>query len=267
MCHSHLPGRTRAPGAPARGHPAQAQGTREGAGPARGAVAARPHGRSLPSRLLRGPGRAGPCAHPHPRRRRHYRVEVEHGAHQDEEESDGKDGEVQHGRAGPGRRERRLGPTPRAAGGAGRGGPGRAGLGTVTGRYGEPSAAAAGLQLHPARRGLPGPLPAAHQELPRGVSAAPGAAGARPRALPRLQAFSPFSSPRKVKRVLFVPYALHDRDAYARTAREKFESLGKAGPPRAPSPCGSRCGTVAFWHERAAGRAPADRWCKKGLRR
>ncbi|KAI6065030.1 Alpha-aspartyl dipeptidase-like protein [Aix galericulata] len=30
----------------------------------------------------------------------------------------------------------------------------------------------------------------------------------------------------KVKRVLFVPYALHDRDAYARTAREKFESLG-----------------------------------------
>ncbi|NWU21860.1 PEPE dipeptidase, partial [Dyaphorophyia castanea] len=31
---------------------------------------------------------------------------------------------------------------------------------------------------------------------------------------------------RKVKRVLFIPYALHDRDAYARTAREKFESLG-----------------------------------------
>ncbi|XP_059822087.1 alpha-aspartyl dipeptidase-like [Hypanus sabinus] len=30
----------------------------------------------------------------------------------------------------------------------------------------------------------------------------------------------------KVKRVLFVPYALHDRDAYAKTAREKFESLG-----------------------------------------
>uniref|UniRef100_A0A8V0ZGF8 Uncharacterized protein n=1 Tax=Gallus gallus TaxID=9031 RepID=A0A8V0ZGF8_CHICK len=30
----------------------------------------------------------------------------------------------------------------------------------------------------------------------------------------------------KVKRVLFVPYALHDRDAYARTAREKFASLG-----------------------------------------
>lgn len=35
-----------------------------------------------------------------------------------------------------------------------------------------------------------------------------------------------------MKRVLFVPYALHDRDAYARTAREKFESLGKAGRPR-----------------------------------
>ncbi|XP_074155103.1 alpha-aspartyl dipeptidase-like [Sminthopsis crassicaudata] len=29
-----------------------------------------------------------------------------------------------------------------------------------------------------------------------------------------------------VKRVLFIPYALHDRDAYAKTAREKFESLG-----------------------------------------
>uniref|UniRef100_A0A8D2QK78 Alpha-aspartyl dipeptidase n=1 Tax=Zonotrichia albicollis TaxID=44394 RepID=A0A8D2QK78_ZONAL len=29
-----------------------------------------------------------------------------------------------------------------------------------------------------------------------------------------------------VRRVLFIPYALHDRDAYARTAREKFESLG-----------------------------------------
>nr|DBA20082.1 TPA: hypothetical protein GDO54_015820 [Pyxicephalus adspersus] len=30
----------------------------------------------------------------------------------------------------------------------------------------------------------------------------------------------------QVKRVLFVPYALHDRDDYARTARKKFESLG-----------------------------------------
>ena len=29
-----------------------------------------------------------------------------------------------------------------------------------------------------------------------------------------------------VKRVLFVPYALHDRDAYAKTARDKFKSLG-----------------------------------------
>ncbi|KAJ6665283.1 hypothetical protein lerEdw1_004332 [Lerista edwardsae] len=29
-----------------------------------------------------------------------------------------------------------------------------------------------------------------------------------------------------LRRVLFVPYALHDRDAYAKTAREKFESLG-----------------------------------------
>ncbi|XP_046903323.1 alpha-aspartyl dipeptidase-like isoform X1 [Hypomesus transpacificus] len=29
-----------------------------------------------------------------------------------------------------------------------------------------------------------------------------------------------------VKRVLFVPYALHDRDAYVKTARDKFRSLG-----------------------------------------
>ncbi|NP_001079269.1 alpha-aspartyl dipeptidase isoform X1 [Xenopus laevis] len=30
----------------------------------------------------------------------------------------------------------------------------------------------------------------------------------------------------QVKRVLFIPYALHDRDAYAKTARQKFEALG-----------------------------------------
>ncbi|XP_030065923.1 alpha-aspartyl dipeptidase isoform X2 [Microcaecilia unicolor] len=30
----------------------------------------------------------------------------------------------------------------------------------------------------------------------------------------------------RVKKVLFVPYALHDRDAYAQKARTKFESLG-----------------------------------------
>lgn len=42
--------------------------------------------------------------------------------------------------------------------------------------------------------------------------------------------------------MLFVPYALHDRDGYARTAREKFESLGKAGPPRAAA-AGARAGT------------------------
>lgn len=29
-----------------------------------------------------------------------------------------------------------------------------------------------------------------------------------------------------VKKVLFVPYALHDRDAYTKTARDKFKSLG-----------------------------------------
>ncbi|XP_056321159.1 alpha-aspartyl dipeptidase-like isoform X2 [Danio aesculapii] len=31
---------------------------------------------------------------------------------------------------------------------------------------------------------------------------------------------------KEVKRVLFVPYALHDRDAYTKTARDKFKSLG-----------------------------------------
>lgn len=31
---------------------------------------------------------------------------------------------------------------------------------------------------------------------------------------------------KNVKRVLFVPYALHDRDAYTKTARNKFRTLG-----------------------------------------
>uniref|UniRef100_A0A3Q2TXF3 dipeptidase E n=1 Tax=Fundulus heteroclitus TaxID=8078 RepID=A0A3Q2TXF3_FUNHE len=31
---------------------------------------------------------------------------------------------------------------------------------------------------------------------------------------------------KNVKRVLFVPYALHDRDAYTKTARNKFKTLG-----------------------------------------
>lgn len=30
----------------------------------------------------------------------------------------------------------------------------------------------------------------------------------------------------KVKTVLFVPYALHDRDAYAATAREAYTEMG-----------------------------------------
>ncbi|XP_069839471.1 alpha-aspartyl dipeptidase-like isoform X2 [Dendropsophus ebraccatus] len=33
---------------------------------------------------------------------------------------------------------------------------------------------------------------------------------------------------KQVKRVLFIPYALHDRDEYAKIARQKFESLGYA---------------------------------------
>uniref|UniRef100_A0A672TME1 dipeptidase E n=1 Tax=Strigops habroptila TaxID=2489341 RepID=A0A672TME1_STRHB len=130
------------------------------------------------------------------------------------------------GGCGSGGRAPPRGP-PAGQEGAGRAAPGREGCGCThrPRRHGGPEAAAAGVQLHPARRGVPGPLPGAHQELPRGVSAArglrdPDSAAARPskRSLPPL--------PRKVKRVLFVPYALHDRDAYARTARAKFESLG-----------------------------------------
>uniref|UniRef100_A0A8B9JKT8 Si:dkey-69o16.5 n=1 Tax=Astyanax mexicanus TaxID=7994 RepID=A0A8B9JKT8_ASTMX len=30
----------------------------------------------------------------------------------------------------------------------------------------------------------------------------------------------------QVKRILFVPYALHDRDAYTKTARDKLQTLG-----------------------------------------
>ncbi|KAI4790348.1 hypothetical protein KUCAC02_034689, partial [Chaenocephalus aceratus] len=43
---------------------------------------------------------------------------------------------------------------------------------------------------------------------------------------------------RDVKRVLFVPYALHDRDAYTKTARDKFSSLGYEvdGIHEAPDP-------------------------------
>ncbi|XP_036242669.1 alpha-aspartyl dipeptidase-like isoform X1 [Molothrus ater] len=66
-----------------------------------------------------------------------------------------------------------------------RGRKGRTGLGREHGsarlgsaRHGEPAAPAADLQLHPARRGLPGPLPAAHPELPRAVSAVRGCGSA-----------------------------------------------------------------------------------------
>uniref|UniRef100_A0A803XT91 PEPE dipeptidase n=1 Tax=Meleagris gallopavo TaxID=9103 RepID=A0A803XT91_MELGA len=73
-----------------------------------------------------------------------------------------------------------------------------AGRAANAGRHGLPTAPAAGLQLHPARGGYLG-----HCQQ-------------------HIQSFLG----EKVKRVLFVPYALHDRDAYARTAREKFASLG-----------------------------------------
>lgn len=74
-----------------------------------------------------GPGRAprppAACPGAVPRPRRHYRVEVEHGAHQDQQEGDGEDGEVQHGRAGAGEKP---GPHPPPRGRKGRAGPGRA---------------------------------------------------------------------------------------------------------------------------------------------
>ncbi|XP_068185483.1 alpha-aspartyl dipeptidase-like isoform X1 [Antennarius striatus] len=43
---------------------------------------------------------------------------------------------------------------------------------------------------------------------------------------------------RDVRRVLFVPYALHDRDAYTQTARDKFRTLGYEvdGIHEAPDP-------------------------------
>lgn len=57
--------------------------------------------------------------------------------------------------------------------------------------------------------------------------------------------------------MLFIPYALHDRDAYARTAREKFESLGKAGAPP---------GTRAGLGWAAAGRAARAAGSRRRLR-
>ncbi|XP_035533156.1 alpha-aspartyl dipeptidase isoform X1 [Morone saxatilis] len=46
---------------------------------------------------------------------------------------------------------------------------------------------------------------------------------------------------KEVKRVLFVPYALHDRDAYTKTARDKFQTLGYEvdGIHEAPDPVGA----------------------------
>lgn len=156
------------------GAPRQDRGHRRGALPGRPETPLKARGRgkgpgrgggwlpARPQRVRARPGRALP-----PRRRQHYRVEVEHGAHQDEQESDGEDGEVQHGRAGA---AAAAAPHPAARR---RGRKGRAG-GPGTERHGEPAAPAAGLQLHPARGRLPGPLPAAHPELPRAVSAARG---------------------------------------------------------------------------------------------
>ncbi|KAF3843751.1 hypothetical protein F7725_002600 [Dissostichus mawsoni] len=49
---------------------------------------------------------------------------------------------------------------------------------------------------------------------------------------------------RDVKRVLFVPYALHDRDAYTKTARDKFNSLGWC--PLHGSSAGTNVATVSI---------------------
>uniref|UniRef100_A0A8C5NNH6 Uncharacterized protein n=1 Tax=Junco hyemalis TaxID=40217 RepID=A0A8C5NNH6_JUNHY len=143
-----------------------------------------------------GPGRAG---RPPPHGRQHYRVQVEHGAHEDEQESDGEDGEVQHGQAGAAER-RRLGPTPGPP--AGQEGADRTGQGAGLGS---------------ARLGMGSPrrlLLISNSTLHGG--------GYLGHCQQHIQSFLG----QNVRRVLFIPYALHDRDAYARTAREKFESLG-----------------------------------------
>lgn len=70
--------------------------------------------------------------------------------------------------------------------------------------------------------------------------------------------------------MLFIPYALHDRDAYARTAREKFESLGKAGPATAataavPGAAGPAQGTGSGVQARSApGRQRCSRSAPRG---
>lgn len=141
--------------------------------------------------------------------------------------------------AGPGRsgrreRQRQLGPTPRPRGGAGRGGPGR--------EHEQAWAAHGACCWSPTPPCTEGGTWATASSTSRASSGSKCRAGAPRPAAPRsAPAPSPFSLPRKVKRVLFVPYALHDRDAYARTAREKFASLGKAGLGAAPG------GPEPFW--------------------
>lgn len=104
-----------------------AGGTPEPKGCGTGPELPGPRGRSPSARLHRELGRA---ERPPPHCRQRYRVQVEHGAHEDEEEGDGEDGEVQHGQAGAEER-RRLGPTPGPP--AGQEGADRAGLGARLG--------------------------------------------------------------------------------------------------------------------------------------
>lgn len=114
LCHG--------PSGPWAGGTARAQGLRR----ARGCLGPAAD-RSPPACTGAGPGRA---ERPPPHGRQHYRVQVEHGAHEDEQESDGEDGEVQHGQAGAAER-RRLGPTPGPP--AGQEGADRAGKGAQLG--------------------------------------------------------------------------------------------------------------------------------------
>lgn len=128
--------------------------------------------------------------------------------------------------AGPDRagRRRQLGPTPRPRGGAGRGGPGR-----ECGRAWAAHGACCWSPTPPCTEGGTWATASSTSRASSGSKCRVGGGGPG-RAPPGSSALSLLSLPRKVKRVLFVPYALHDRDAYARTAREKFASLGKAGP-------------------------------------
>lgn len=104
--------------------------------------------------------------------------------------------------------------------------------------------ASAGVQLHAAWRRLPAALPAERCPVLRTVSSEGSAdsSGGSEATEPGVASdLTRHLCCRDVKRVLFVPYALHDRDAYTKTARDTFRTLGlsrllAAEPPEPPEP-------------------------------